>query len=94
MANETVKDKAQVQGQGMDVESVQVAKIVATGKPDRGDRPSKWARKKEKMTCYSCSETGLFVCECKPELCEIFLKPKHGTGKCPLTVAHSDKLNI
>ncbi|KAE8797773.1 hypothetical protein D1007_27052 [Hordeum vulgare] len=59
---------------------------LAVAKGDGGDRPSKWARKKEKMVCYRCSEAGHFVSECKAELCVYCLKPTHGSAKCPLTI--------
>ncbi|KAI4991770.1 hypothetical protein ZWY2020_040156 [Hordeum vulgare] len=55
-------------------------------KGDGAERPSKWARKKDKMMCYRCSETGHFVSECKAELCVYCLKPTHGAAKCPLTI--------
>ncbi|KAE8779613.1 protein phosphatase 2c 12 [Hordeum vulgare] len=49
-----------------------------------GDRPTKWARKKEKMTCYRCGENGHFVSECSAVLCELCLKPVHGSSSCLL----------
>ncbi|KAE8768671.1 hypothetical protein D1007_59827 [Hordeum vulgare] len=59
---------------------------LVSAKGDDTERPSKWARKKEKMMCYRCSETGHFVSECKAELCVYCLKPTHGAAKCPLTI--------
>ncbi|KAI5013106.1 hypothetical protein ZWY2020_028060 [Hordeum vulgare] len=59
---------------------------LVSAKGDGAERPSKWARKKEKMMCYRCSETGHFVSECKAELCVYCLKPSHGAAKCPLTI--------
>ncbi|KAE8770908.1 hypothetical protein D1007_57285 [Hordeum vulgare] len=67
---------------------------VGIAKGDGGDRPSKWARKKEKMVCYRCSETGHFVSECKAELCVYCLKPTHGTAKCPLTIGSMPVVTI
>lgn len=49
-----------------------------------GERASKWARKKENMTCYRCGGQGHFVAEYTVELCDICRKPKHETGECPL----------
>ncbi|KAE8787229.1 hypothetical protein D1007_38845 [Hordeum vulgare] len=57
---------------------------LVSAKGDGVERPSKWARKKDKMVCFRCSETGHFVS--KAELCVYCLKPTHDTAKCPLTI--------
>lgn len=54
----------------------------AGDKPE-GERVTKWARKKEKMTCYRCGEQGHFVVVCKAELCDFCRKLKHESGDCP-----------
>ncbi|KAE8767498.1 hypothetical protein D1007_61120 [Hordeum vulgare] len=63
---------------------VAVDRGVIAPRMEGGDRPTKWARKKEKMTCYLCGENGHFVSECSAVLCELCLKPVHGSSWCPL----------
>lgn len=59
-----------------------------------GEQVTKWARKKEKMTCYRCGEPGHFLVECTAELCDLCLKPKHGSGECPLLLGPKPAVTI
>lgn len=81
-------------GAAKEVADQEVVKGNANVKLDGSDRPSKWARKKEKMTCYRCGENGHFVSECTAELCEFCLKPVHGSLQCPLTVGQMPTVAI
>ncbi|KAI4996396.1 hypothetical protein ZWY2020_051181 [Hordeum vulgare] len=83
-----------VQEHAVGVDSLKSDKVVISGKSEGGDRPTKWARKKEKMMCYRCSETGHFFSKCKAELCDFCVKPKHGTALCPLTLGPMPVVNI
>ena len=49
-----------------------------------GEKISKWAIKKKKLTCYRCGEPGHFVEDCTTELCDYCQKAKHVIGECPL----------
>ncbi|KAE8780059.1 hypothetical protein D1007_46906 [Hordeum vulgare] len=48
--------------------TVAVDKDIGPPRIEGADRPTKWARKKEKMTCYRCGENGHFVSECSAVL--------------------------
>uniref|UniRef100_A0A453T918 CCHC-type domain-containing protein n=1 Tax=Aegilops tauschii subsp. strangulata TaxID=200361 RepID=A0A453T918_AEGTS len=46
------------------------------------------------MPCYRCGEPGHFVEECTTELCDIYLKPKHTFGECPLLLGPKPVVTI
>jgi hypothetical protein len=80
---ETVRALATVEVPKPDATTARTSSNDKTMDKTGGERASKWARKKEKMTCYRCGDTGHFVAECTTEMCDTCQKPKHESGECP-----------
>ena len=59
-----------------------------------GEKVSKWAAKKKKLTCFRCGEPGHFLVECTAELCDLCRKPKHTAAECPLMLGPKPSVQI
>ena len=59
-----------------------------------GEKLSKWAAKKKKMSCYRCSKPGHFAAECTNELCDYCLRLQHTFDECTLLSGPKQVVNI